>query len=61
MGSALSALSAEQITVIGNDVIFECIDAFGAINDYQRERVQQIAQKYIQVRQRKAFFSNSNI
>ena len=60
MGSAVSALSAEQISSIANDVLLECISAFGSVDDYQLERVRQIAEKYIQVRG-KTFFSTTNI
>ncbi len=49
MGPAISALSAEQISSIADDVLFRCIDAFGAANDYNLDRLTQIAQKYIQV------------
>jgi hypothetical protein len=49
MGSAISALSSEQISSIADDILFQCIGAFGAINDYNPDRLKQIAQKYIQV------------
>ncbi len=49
MGPSISALSAEQITSIPDDILFQCIGAFGAINDYNPDRLKQIAQKYIQV------------
>jgi len=49
MGSAISALSSEQISSISDDVLFQCIGAFGEVNDYNPDRVKQIAQKYIQV------------
>lgn len=52
MGSAVSGLSIEQIASIGNDIVFECIGTFGAVDDYNHEQVQQIAQKYIQVSER---------
>lgn len=50
MGSAVSAFSTEQISSIANDILLECIGAFGAVDDYPSERVRQIAEKYIQVR-----------
>lgn len=49
MGSAISGLSSEQINSISNDIVFQCISAFGAINDYNPDKIKQIAQKYIQV------------
>jgi hypothetical protein len=49
MGSAISALSAEQISSIVDDVLFQCIGAFGAVNDYNPDRLIQLAQRYIQV------------
>jgi hypothetical protein len=49
MGPSISALSAEQITSIPDDTLFQCIGAFGAITDYNPDRLKQIAQKYIQV------------
>lgn len=49
MGSAISALTAEEISSINNDVLLQCIDAFGSVHDYDSDRVQQIAQKYLQV------------
>lgn len=65
MGSAVSGLSIEQIASIGNDIVFECIGTFGAVDDYNHEQVQQIAQKYIQVsereRERRIFFSSTRI
>ncbi|CAF4173071.1 unnamed protein product, partial [Rotaria magnacalcarata] len=30
------------------DVLFECIDAFGSVTGYNSDRIQQIAQKYLQ-------------
>ncbi len=49
MGSAISALSTEQISSIADDVLFQCISTFGAVNDYNPDRLKEIAQKYIQV------------
>jgi hypothetical protein len=49
MGSAVSALSSEQISSIADDVLYQCIDVFGEVKDYNLDRLKQIAQKYIQV------------
>jgi hypothetical protein len=49
MGSTVSGLSAEQISSIADGVLFQCIGLFGAVNDYNPDRLKQIAQKYIQV------------
>jgi hypothetical protein len=50
MGSAISALSTEQISSISDDVLFQCISAFGTVNDYTPDKTTQIAQRYIEVR-----------
>jgi hypothetical protein len=49
MGSAISALSTEQISSIADEVLVQCIGIFGAVNDYNSDSIKQIAQKYIQV------------
>ena len=49
MGSAVSALSSEQISLLADDVLVRCIDAFGAVKQYSDDLTKQIAQKYIQV------------
>lgn len=49
MGSAISALSNEQISSIADEILFQCIGVFGAINDYNPDNIKQIAQKYLQV------------
>lgn len=56
MGSAISGLSSEQIVSISDNIIFQCINAFGAVNDYNPDRIKQIAQKYIQVIYRFYFY-----
>jgi hypothetical protein len=49
MGSAISAFSVEQISLIADDILFQCIGTFGTVQDYNPDRLKQIAQKYIQV------------
>lgn len=49
LGAAVSALNLDQISAIDNNEIFECIGVFGAINDYQKEKVNKVAEKYIMV------------
>jgi hypothetical protein len=49
MGSTISALSAEQISSIDDNILFRCIGLFGAVNYYNPDTLKQIAQKYIQV------------
>ncbi|CAF1147413.1 unnamed protein product, partial [Adineta ricciae] len=51
MGSAVSALSSEQISSLADDVLVRCIDAFGAVKQYSGDLTKQIAQKYIQALQ----------
>ncbi|CAM4889254.1 unnamed protein product [Rotaria socialis] len=48
MGSSISALAADEISSIADDVLFECIDAFGSVTGYNSDRMKQIAQKYLQ-------------
>ncbi len=50
MGSAISALSTEQISSIPDEILFQCISIFGAVNDYNSDSIKQVSQKYIQVR-----------
>lgn len=50
MGSAVSSLTNDEILSITDDVLIECIDAFGSISDFNPERIKQIAQRYITVR-----------
>ncbi|CAF0812715.1 unnamed protein product [Rotaria sordida] len=51
MGSAVSALSTDEISSITDDTVYRCVDTFGSTNDYEPEKQQQIAEKYIRALQ----------
>ncbi|CAF1142738.1 unnamed protein product, partial [Didymodactylos carnosus] len=48
IGSAVSALSPQQIDSITADELYRCIDLLGAQTDYESDNINRIAQKYIQ-------------
>ena len=50
IGSAISALSASQLSSIADDVVYQCVGVFGAVNDYSPEKLRQIVEKYLSVR-----------
>ncbi|CAF2351851.1 unnamed protein product [Rotaria sp. Silwood2] len=51
MGSTISALSTNEISSIADNTLYECVDTFGSVNDYESDKRQQIAQKYLQALQ----------
>ncbi|CAF1022731.1 unnamed protein product [Rotaria sp. Silwood1] len=51
MGSTISALSTDEISSIPDNTVYQCVDTFGSVNDYESDKRQRIAQKYLQALQ----------
>ena len=52
IGSAISALSVAQLSSVADDIVYQCVGIFGAVNDYSPEKLRKIADKYLLVRER---------
>lgn len=49
LGSAVSALTLDQISTIDGNQIFECVGVFGSVNDFSQDKLNKLAEKYISV------------